>query len=64
MESSHSNDAAARFPAEAGRPRLLDELGARVRRLGLSLRTGEAYAGWVRRFVLTSRKRHPREMGG
>ena len=39
MESSHSNDAAARFPAEAGRPRLLDELGARVRRLGSSLRT-------------------------
>lgn len=64
MESSHSNGAAARFPAGAGRPRLLDELRARVRRLGLSLRTEEAYAGWVRRFVLANGKRHPREMGG
>ncbi|MBC6943816.1 MAG: hypothetical protein DWB45_14015, partial [Xanthomonadales bacterium] len=40
-------------------PRLLDELRARVRRLGLSLRTEEAYAGWVRRFVLANGKRHP-----
>ena len=45
------------------RPRLLDEMRARMRRLGLSLRTEEAYVGWVRRFVLANGKRHPRGMG-
>ncbi len=44
-------------------PRLLDELRARVRRLGLSIRTEEVYADWARRFILASGKRHPREMG-
>jgi integron integrase len=45
------------------RPRLLDELRARARRLGLALRTEEAYAGWARRFILANGKRHPRDMG-
>ena len=45
------------------RPRLLDAMRARMRRLGLSLRTEEAYVGWTRRFVLANGKRHPREMG-
>jgi site-specific recombinase XerD len=35
-----------------------------MRRGGLSLRTEEAYVGWVRRFILASGKRHPRDMGG
>lgn len=47
----------------AARPRLLDEMRARMRRLGLALRTEEAYAGWVRRFILANGKRHPRDMG-
>jgi integron integrase len=29
----------------------------------MSLRTEEAYVGWVRRFILASGKRHPRETG-
>ena len=45
------------------RPRLLDEMRGRMRRLGLSLRTEEAYVGWVRRFILANGKRHPRDMG-
>lgn len=45
------------------RPRLLDELRARVRRLGLSIRTEQAYADWARRFILANAKRHPRDMG-
>lgn len=45
-------------------PRLLDEVRARVRRLGLARRTEEAYVGWIRRFILASGKRHPRDMGG
>ena len=36
---------------------------ARVRRLGLSIRTEEAYVGWVRRFIFANDKRHPRELG-
>ncbi len=36
----------------------------RMRRLGLSRRTEEAYLGWIRRFVLVNGKRSPREMGG
>lgn len=63
MESSHSNRARASGVAEATRPRLLDEVRARLRRLGLSLRTEEAYVGWVGRFILANGKRHPREMG-
>ncbi|NMW24807.1 tyrosine-type recombinase/integrase, partial [Rhodanobacter denitrificans] len=47
----------------AARPRLFDEMRARMRRLGLSLRTEEAYVGWARRFILANGKRHPREMG-
>ena len=31
--------------AEASSPKLLDQLRARVRRLGLAIRTEEAYAG-------------------
>ncbi len=63
LRSSHLNRAAASAPADAPRPRLLDALRARVRRLGLALRTEEAYVGWVRRFILFHGKRHPRDMG-
>src|SRR5690348_4636705 len=44
-------------------PRLLDQVRARVRRLGLARRTEEAYVGWVRRFILANDKRHPAGMG-
>ena len=63
MRSSHSNPPPASGAAAPSRPRLLDELRARILRLGLSLRTEEAYAGWVRRYILANDKRHPREMG-
>jgi len=46
-----------------GKPRLLDDVRARMRRLGLSLRTEEAYLGWIRRFILFHGKRHPAQMG-
>ena len=63
MRSSHLKPTPASAVAPGARPRLLDELRARVRRLGLALRTEEAYAGWVRRFILANGKRHPRDMG-
>ncbi|EQD74205.1 integron integrase, partial [mine drainage metagenome] len=44
-------------------PRLLDEVRRRLRLKHYSLRTEQAYIGWIRRFILGNGKRHPREMG-
>jgi len=65
QRSSHPElaPASADGRAVAMRPRLLDQMRARMRRLGLSLRTEEAYVGWVRRFILANGKRHPCGMG-
>ena len=51
--------------ADAARsePRLLERVRLAVRARHYSLRTEEAYVGWVRRFVLFHGKRHPLEMG-
>ncbi len=51
-------------PLEADRPgKLLAEARARMRRLGMALRTEQAYVGWIRRFILANGKRHPCGMG-
>lgn len=44
-------------------PRLLDRVRIATRRRHYSLRTEQAYVGWVRRFVLFHGRRHPKEMG-
>ncbi|SFL27959.1 integron integrase [Rhodanobacter glycinis] len=44
-------------------PRLLDEVRRVLRVKHYSLRTEQAYLGWIRRFILANGKRHPREMG-
>jgi integrase-like protein len=44
-------------------PKLLDRVRAAIRARHYSLRTEEAYVGWVRRFILFHHKRHPAEMG-
>jgi len=44
-------------------PRLLDLVRIAIRTKHYSLRTEEAYVGWIRRFILFHGKRHPREMG-
>ncbi|MFT4248129.1 MAG: integron integrase [Pseudomonas sp.] len=46
-----------------GSPRLLDQVRDRLRFRHYSLRTEQAYVGWIRRFVLANGKRHPRDMG-
>ena len=51
-------------PAPSKPPKLLDQVRARLRTLHYSIRTEEAYVGWIRRFILFHKKRHPREMGG
>jgi len=45
------------------KPKLLDQVRNTLRRLHYSIRTEEAYVGWIRRFILFHHKRHPREMG-
>jgi len=44
-------------------PKLLDQVRERMRRLGMSKRSEEAYVGWIRRFILANGKRHPVELG-
>jgi integron integrase len=44
-------------------PRLLDQMRARMRRLGMSIRTEDTYVAWARRFILANNRRHPRCMG-
>lgn len=46
------------------KPRLLDDVRARLRFKHYSLRTEQAYIGWIRRFILANGKRHPRNLGG
>ncbi len=48
---------------DAKAPRLLDQVRARLRLKHYSVRTEQAYVGWIRRFILATGKRHPREMG-
>src|SRR6267143_218992 len=49
----------------AGRqpPKLRDRVRQEMRRRHFSPRTEEAYAGWIRRYILHHGKRHPSDMG-
>lgn len=58
---SYAGDSEGVTAAKA--PRLLDQVRARLRLKHYSVRTEQAYVGWIRRFILASGKRHPREMG-
>lgn len=44
-------------------PRLLDRVRETIRIRHYSLRTGQAYIRWIRRFILYHNKRYPDEMG-
>jgi integron integrase len=48
---------------ESRPPKLLDQLRAALRTLHYSLRTEEAYADWVRRYIYFHGKRHPKDLG-
>jgi hypothetical protein len=43
-------------------PKLLDRVRERIRTKHYSIRTEDAYADWIRRFILFHGKRHPREL--
>ena len=44
-------------------PKLLDTVRQAIRLRHYSRRTEEAYLAWIRRFIVSSGTRHPREMG-
>ena len=48
-----------------GKPplKLLDRVRYRIRLKSYSIRTEQAYTGWVRRFIIFHNKRHPEDMG-
>jgi integron integrase len=45
------------------KPRLMDEVHARLRFKHYSLRTEQAYVGWIKRYIWFHDKRHPRDLG-
>jgi integron integrase len=46
-----------------GEPKLLDLVRQRIRLKHYSIRTEEAYVGWIRQYILFHAKQHPRDMG-
>lgn len=60
MGTSTSSSASRRNPRS---PRLLDRVRSAIRLRHYSLRTEEAYVGWIRRFIHFHNVRHPDEMG-
>ena len=54
----------AEIPTLGGKPKLPDRVREAIRVKHYSIRTEEVYCSWIRRFILFSGKRHPRELGG
>ena len=50
-------------PTPREEPKLLDQVRDLIRLKHYSIRTEQAYLGWIRRFILFHHKRHPKEMG-
>ena len=46
-----------------GKPKLLDQVRAKIRVKHYSIRTERAYESWIRQFILFHNKRHPKDMG-
>ena len=44
-------------------PKLLDQVRDKLRVKHYSIRTEQAYTGWIKRYILFHGKRHPKEMG-
>lgn len=62
-EGSLPEKGTGELPEGAARPRLLDVVREAIRRRHYSYRTEETYLHWIRRFILFSVRRHPRELG-
>ena len=44
-------------------PKLLDQVRGKIRLKHYSIRTEQAYADWIKRFILYFGKQHPRDLG-
>ena len=51
------------LPDPGSRPKLLDRVRDAIRTRHYSRRTEEAYATWIRRYIVFHRKTHPAQMG-
>ena len=60
--TSNPNPPCLKVSGTSSKPKLLDQVRAVARMRHLSIRTEEAYANWIRRFILFHKKRHPAEM--
>ena len=49
--------------AQPEKPRLLDQLRVSIRMKHYSPRTEKSYVHWIKRFIIFTGKRHPRELG-
>ena len=45
------------------KPKLLDQVRAKLRKRHYSIRTETIYVSWIMRFILFHDKKHPAEMG-
>ena len=52
-----------RVTPDGDKPKLLDEVRRVIRLKHYSIRTEQSYCEWIKRFILFSGKRHPRELG-
>jgi len=50
------------LPPGAPKPKLLDQVRLAIRTRHYSVKTEEAYVGWIKRFIFYHNKRHPAEM--
>ena len=50
-------------PPPGNPPKLLDQVRAKIRLKHYSIRTEQAYANWIKRYILHFGKRHPRDLG-
>ena len=57
------NDSSLPKHGQPHKPKLLDQVQAKIRYKHYSIRTEEAYLGWIRRFIHFSGKRHPASLG-
>ena len=64
MDYSDKNVGVTAAIAGAAPLRLMDQVHSRLRVKHYSLRTEQAYTGWIRRFIMATGRRHPRELGG
>ena len=50
-------------PPSKNPPKLLNQVRAKIRLKHYSIRTEQAYANWIKRYILHFGKRHPRDLG-